>query len=232
MQSATPNGAILFLHGSGDTGENFQSWINSNKSFLTHFKSLGFIFSFPTAPLVPYTLNEGIKSNVWFDRIKLSIDAPEDMIGIQNSISKIDQIIDSFIMQNITLKNIFVFGMSMGGHMALQILNRSKYSHSLGGIVALSCFISKNSTYWDEMTLKIASSFPPLLMCHGNRDTLVLHDWGVFTSSKLKSMGISIQFHTIDRLTHDISYEELELIKKWIDTLYTNNTTSNVCTDS
>ena len=226
MQFVSPSkGAIVFLHGSGDTGVGFESWINLNKSVLLHFQALGFATSFPTAPFVPYTLNDGMKSNVWFDRTELSINSPEDLVGVQKSMETIDAIIDGFIEQGIESKNIFVFGMSMGGHMALQVLNRSRYANTLGGIVALSCYVSNNSSYWTELKNKLESNFhfPPLLMCHGDRDALVLYDWGVVTSRRLKEMGIRVQFHSIPGLYHDISYKELELIKQWVDGIYHSN---------
>lgn len=58
---------VLFLHGSGGTGPTFRQWVDSIvpiKDFIPDHAAV----LFPTAPLRPYTLMQGMNSNVWFDR--------------------------------------------------------------------------------------------------------------------------------------------------------------------
>lgn len=210
---------IVFIHGSGDQGESFRQWIQIHPTFLDFFEQNGAIYRFPSAPLRRYSLQGGEKCHVWHDRVELSLNAEEDLFGIDQSIRQIEENIDSLIRENIPLESIFVFGMSMGGHMALQILNRSRYGSSLAGIIALSCFLSSNSPIWDDLVRRKCADerMPPIMMAHGTKDYLIPYDWGLATSNRLKEVGFDLSFTTIQGMGHDIVRDELEIIKCWID---------------
>ena len=60
------------------------------------------------------------------------------------------------------------------------------------------------------------SSLVPLFQTHGQKDTLVMYEWGENTFQKLKSLGVEGHFHTYPHLHHEMNREELELLKQWI----------------
>jgi phospholipase/carboxylesterase len=112
---------IVFLHGSGDTGKGLHQWIqNCNPDFLAKLNGLKFKYRFPSAKPIPYTLSYHYPSTVWHDRVALTLDAPEDTEGVLRSVAFLDAEIEQLILEGVPVEKIFIFGMSMGGHMALQ----------------------------------------------------------------------------------------------------------------
>jgi len=64
--------ALLFLHGSGDSGAGVQAWLQYASTGCGDFeKSMaeqGIAVVFPSAPPRPYSMLGGANSTVWFDR--------------------------------------------------------------------------------------------------------------------------------------------------------------------
>lgn len=211
--------AIIFLHGSGDTGSGFQDWIvQTDATFLNRLSRQGFSFQFPTASARPYSLAGGAVSSVWHDRKELSPFGVEDTDGLISSIAKIDDDVESIIQSGIDAKNVFIFGMSMGGHLALQMSVHSKFRGDIGGIVALSCFIGASSQAWDLLQTRLdeGARIPPIRMFHGGADSMVRSDWGEATAHRLQSLGLDVSF-TIERgLGHSICDSELRETEEWI----------------
>jgi predicted esterase len=54
-------------------------------------------------------------------------------------------------------------------------------------------------------------------MCHGNRDTLVPHEWGEHTFKRLERLGVDGEFHTISNALHEMKEKELKQLYKWIN---------------
>lgn len=216
---ASPLG-IVFLHGSGDSGEGFREWLESYDSFkLSKLDALNIKYRFPSASAKPYTLNGGYYSNVWHDRSELELCCHEDLVGIKHSMALIDEEIDSLIhIDGIPCSNIFIWGLSMGGHMALQAISLSKHSAELAGIIGLSCFLSTSSHIWsmNHSDTNGAKRIPPIKMIHGEADDLIPCEWGRTTSKLLADNGLDVTFSTIPNLRHDLSDEEVADVMKWI----------------
>jgi hypothetical protein len=59
---------------------------------------------------------------------------------------------------------------------------------------------------------------PPLFICHGDRDTLVPHEWGQHTFNRLlKQLGVHGEFHTIHNTLHEMKEKEVRQLYDWID---------------
>lgn len=236
-KNGTPRAGIVFLHGSGCSGEGFCEWIENTHDILSRFEQSGIKFKFPSAPLRRYTLAGGERLAVWHDRQFLSLSCPEDTDGVLDSIKIIDNSINELICEGVPENRIIIFGLSMGGHMALQAMVRSKYAVNLVCVVALSCFISEISPLWETMRKDISAStsadniasaradsptdptkavLAPLLMMHGTADSLIPEAWGCATSFKLKEHGVAVTYSTLQGLGHNMDYIELEYIYNWI----------------
>lgn len=211
---------IVFLHGSGDSGPGFLEWLqHCDPALLETLKQRRISYRAPSAPSRPYTLAGGCRSTVWHDRYELALDCREDLQGIQASVDIIDECIESLVSsEGIPASNIFLWGMSMGGHMALQALALSKYSSELAGIVALSCFLSTTSHMWKVMGEKKGTiRIPPIKIVHGEADDLIPCVWGQATSDMLTNvLGLDVAFSTIPHLRHDLCFEEVADILAWI----------------
>ena len=57
---------------------------------------------------------------------------------------------------------------------------------------------------------------PELFQCHGSSDELVLHEWGEQTGALLRKAGMSVSFHTLPGLHHQLCAPELELLRAWL----------------
>jgi len=207
---AKPTGSLIFLHGSGSCGADMKEYVRflSGKLFFPHIRIL-----YPTARTRPYTLNQGEPSNVWFDRVKLAPDVPEHVDTIKETAQDILQMIEGEVKLGIPLKRIVVGGFSMGGAMALHI--GYKYTKDLAGVFALSSFLNEGSQVYKELEKK-PEGLPPLLMCHGGRDTVSFHEWGLNTFNNLQALGVQGRFESYNHLDHELSKKELVLLQEWL----------------
>jgi predicted esterase len=218
---------IVFLHGSGDSGSGFRMWIaGTHRTFFDSLSNKGVAqFSFPSAPERRYSLFGGEMANVWHDRKDLALTCPEDTEGVLQSVALVDQEIDRFLSQGVHPRRIFIFGLSMGGHLALQCMCYSKHRANLAGVVALSCFLSTSSPAWSLLAEQVkaeggakSKAIPPLCMMHGEADAMVPCKWGEVTSVRLAGeVGMRVKFQTIPALGHDLSESELQTALDWID---------------
>jgi len=121
QKSGKQKGVLVFLHGSGDNGPNFQKWVYmaSKGKFESTLANNGIAVVYPSAKCIPYTLAAGMKMSVWHDRTGLGPKFPEDTEGIRNSLRSLDK----NILNPLATKElpVVVGGFSQGGHMAMHV---------------------------------------------------------------------------------------------------------------
>ncbi|XP_075921253.1 lysophospholipase-like protein 1 isoform X2 [Petromyzon marinus] len=136
--------SVIFLHGSGDTGQGLQAWV---KSLLQKDLASPHIrVSYPTAPFQPYTANNGEKRHVWYDRYKISWDVPEHEASIDAACRSLDEVIEKVVQSGISKNRIVIGGFSMGGAMAMLLTYR--FHRDVAGVFALSSFLNKGSSVY------------------------------------------------------------------------------------
>ncbi|XP_030013072.1 lysophospholipase-like protein 1 [Sphaeramia orbicularis] len=206
--------SVIFLHGSGDTGQGVRAWVRDvmvPDLAFTHIRVI-----YPTAPARPYTPMRGALSNVWFDRHKISRDCPEHLESIDAMCSTLGTIIQDEVNAGVPKHRMIIGGFSMGGAMALHLACR--FHPDVAGVFALSSFLNKDSVAFQavEDRARAGLSLPELFQCHGTSDDLVLHQWGQDTSTLLKKVGMSTTFHSFPGLYHQLCQPEMELLHSWI----------------
>ncbi|XP_066991703.2 lysophospholipase-like protein 1 isoform X2 [Anabrus simplex] len=169
----------------------------------------------PTAPIRPYTPLGGQRSHVWFDRLQISPDVPEDLTTIDSMAQELSVLVNKEVEQGIPLNRIIVGGFSMGGAMAMHLAYRSL--PQLCGVFALSSFLNHNSSVYEALQTKTTQEIPPLLMCHGDQDGLVSDEWGSQTANILRKLGVDVQFHIIKDAEHELTKRELLQLMDWIN---------------
>ncbi|CAH2005139.1 unnamed protein product [Acanthoscelides obtectus] len=202
-------GSVIFLHGSGDTGQGFLNWVKflmGSDFGLPHIN-----FYFPTAPLRPYTPLGGSTSNVWFDRYNITPDVPEHIQTLEAIGQEMKGLIGKVADSGVPLNRIVIGGFSMGGALALHTAYR--FSPGLAGAFALSSFLNNNSVLYSNVKTRDT----PLYMCHGDRDTLVPISWGQNTFQDLTKLGIKGEFTPIKNTLHEIKQKEIEDLFRWIE---------------
>ncbi|KAM8814937.1 lysophospholipase-like protein 1 [Rhynchonycteris naso] len=211
--SGRHSASLIFLHGSGDSGQGLRRWIKLVLNQDLTFQHIKIIY--PTAPPRPYTPMKGRISNVWFDRFKVSNDCPEHLESIDAMCHVLTNLIDGEVKSGIKKNRILVGGFSMGGCMAMHLAYRSY--QDMAGVFALSSFLNKTSAVYQALQQRSGSDkLPELFQCHGTADQLVLHAWGQETNLKLQSLGVSAQFHSVPGLYHGLTAGELESLRSWI----------------
>ncbi|XP_019372012.1 PREDICTED: lysophospholipase-like protein 1 [Gavialis gangeticus] len=203
--------SVIFLHGSGDTGQGVRAWIKQVLSQDLAFQHIKVIY--PTAPARPYTPMKGALSTVWFDRYKISNDCPEHIETIDSMCKLLTELIDEEIKNGIRKDRILLGGFSMGGCMAMHLAYR--YHQDVAGVFALSSFLNKTSLVYQALH-KNESILPELFQCHGTIDELVLYSWGEETNKTLKSLGVTASFLSFPNLYHELKKDELEELRNWI----------------
>uniref|UniRef100_A0A8D1HV72 Lysophospholipase-like protein 1 n=1 Tax=Sus scrofa TaxID=9823 RepID=A0A8D1HV72_PIG len=178
--------SLIFLHGSGDSGQGLRTWIKQVLNQDLTFQHIKVIY--PTAPPRPYTPLKGGISNVWFDRFKISNDCPEHLESIDVTCQVLTDLINDEVKSGIRKNRILIGGFSMGGCMAMHLAFRNH--QDVAGVFALSSFLNTASAVYQALQ-QSDGLLPELFQCHGTADELVLHAWGEETNSTLTSLGVT-----------------------------------------
>ncbi|XP_066254939.1 lysophospholipase-like protein 1 [Euwallacea similis] len=206
--SKVASASVIFLHGSGDTGQGFLNWV---KFLIGDFKSPHTSFYFPTAPLRPYTPLKGESSYVWFDRYSITPDVPEHIETLNDAGEQIKLLVDDIVASGVPLNRIIIGGFSMGGALALH--SAFRYAPGLGAVFALSSFLNKNSAVYSELRAEST----PLYMAHGERDTMVPISWAKKSFEELTKLNVKGEFISLGYTLHEIKKSELQGLFRWIE---------------
>ncbi|XP_059921173.1 lysophospholipase-like protein 1 [Gadus macrocephalus] len=206
--------SIIFLHGSGDTGQGLRGWVRDVAVPDLAFGHIRVVY--PTAPARPYTPMRGALSTVWFDRHKISRDSPEHLESVNAVCGALGRVIEEEVKAGVPKHRMIIGGFSMGGAMALHLACR--YHPEVAGVFALSSFLNKDSVAYKavEERARVGGGLPELLQCHGTSDDLVLHQWGEDTAALLKKAGMASTFHSFPGLHHQLCQPEVELLRSWV----------------
>mmetsp|Transcript_52301 Transcript_52301/g.124783 ORF Transcript_52301/g.124783 Transcript_52301/m.124783 type:complete len:229 (+) Transcript_52301:108-794(+) len=210
---------LVFLHGSGDSGEGIEMWLTqaSSGKFNTFLAEGGVVAVYPNAPVVPYSLMGGQPLAVWFDRIGMKYEAPEDQAGITRSVSQVDAEIDRLVALGIPENRIAVAGFSMGGCLALHVgYGAGKYSGKLGAVACMSSFLPEDSLL--DKGIAKSESLPPLFMAHGAADPMIRLEWAKSTRGRLEAAGVPVPTEVLvfQGLMHSMCESELDQLGEFL----------------
>ncbi|KAJ8411540.1 hypothetical protein AAFF_G00163480 [Aldrovandia affinis] len=211
-QTGRHSASVIFLHGSGDTGQGLRAWVRDVLKQDLAFAHIRVIY--PTAPARPYTPMRGALSHVWFDRHKISADSAEHLDSIESMCGQLGAVVQDEVGAGIPKIRMIIGGFSMGGAMALHLAYR--YHPDVAGVFALSSFLNKDSVVYQVVRDGRGRPLPELFQSHGTADELVLHRWGEETGALLRGAGLDTSFHSVPGLNHELSRVELEGLRSWI----------------
>jgi phospholipase/carboxylesterase len=205
--SAATDTLVIWLHGLGADGHDFEGLVPELK--LPADSRLNFIF--PHAPYRPITLNNGYVMRGWYDIPSLEFDHDQDELGIRESAELLAQLIEQQVAAGIAPENIILAGFSQGGAMALH--TGLRYGRTLGGIIALSCYLPLAQTLQAEC--QQANAQTPIFMAHGLEDEIVRYQYGVKTRNILEQAGYPVDWHDYS-MGHSVCGEEIRHIRGWL----------------
>ena len=126
-------GAVVWLHGLGDSGRGWSDLAGRYAGPLPGVK-----WAFPDAPAQPVSCNGGHIMPSWFDLAEIPIapGGPHDEASFSDAVRSIHRMLDAEVARGTPSEKIIVGGFSQGGALALRSVLH--YPKKLGGCVVLS----------------------------------------------------------------------------------------------
>ncbi|HEX4049650.1 MAG TPA: dienelactone hydrolase family protein [Steroidobacteraceae bacterium] len=204
---SSPSAAVIWLHGLGADGHDFEPIVPD----LVARGERALRFIFPHAPVRPVTLNGGLPMRAWYDLLGLHRGAEQDEVGLRTSETRVQGLIRAQQSQGIGASRIVLAGFSQGGAMALY--SALRYPERLAGIVGLSCYLPMAETLSSERHL--ANEATPILLAHGEYDSIVDPAHGEATRTALEAAGYRVEWHSY-AMAHAVCREEVAAIAAFL----------------
>ena len=132
---AEHTGAVIWLHGLGDSGYGFR-FLRDEMALASRAPHTRWIL--PEAPQLPITAAGGQRLRAWFDVSSMPVKPtePDDRPSFSASIASVHALIDAEVAKGTASEDIVLGGFSQGGAMAL--LAGYSYAKRLAGVACLS----------------------------------------------------------------------------------------------
>lgn len=205
--SPNPDAAVIWLHGLGADGHDFESIVPE----LRLPDALKIRFIFPHAPKQPVTINGGYVMRAWYDIAGDNILAGEDEAGIRESGKKIFELIEAEKKKGISTERIILAGFSQGG--AMTLFAGLRYSKKLAGLLVLSAYLPLAEKLTSEMTE--VNSKTSIFMAHGKQDQVVPFEGARISKEFLVKRGVPVEWHEYP-MPHSLCAQEISDITAWI----------------
>jgi phospholipase/carboxylesterase len=202
-----PNAAVIWLHGLGADGHDFEPIVPE----LVSRGARAWRFVFPNAPVRPVTLNNGMRMRAWYDIVGLDRRAAEDVAGFKDSDTKVRELIAREVGRGIPAHRIVLAGFSQGG--AVSLYSAPRLAEKLAGVMALSCYLPRESTFDAERAH--ANDATPIFMAHGQADGTVPMMLGVKSRDSLMARGYPVEWHEYP-MAHAVCAEEVADIRQFL----------------
>ena len=197
--------SVIWLHGLGADGNDFAPIVPQLNLSL----DFGVRFIFPHAPAIPVTINSGYVMPAWYDIKQVDVDRHVDNEQLQESASRIHDLIDREIERGIQSTRIIVAGFSQGGAVSFEAA--LSYEQPLAGIMALSTYFATVGT----IKINAIQQSIPILICHGEHDPVVSEALGKRSRASLEKLGFDPEYHSYP-IEHSVCPQEIEDIGTWI----------------
>jgi phospholipase/carboxylesterase len=205
--AANPNAAVIWLHGLGADGHDFEPIVPE----IVRRGERAWRFVFPNAPVRPVTINGGMAMRAWYDLRGLDRRAAEDVAGFRDTDTQIRQLIAREGERGIPMNRIVLAGFSQGGAVSLYTVPR--LPEKLAGVLALSCYLPREGTFSDERAP--ANDATPIFMAHGQWDNVLPMSLGVLSRDFLRTRGYAVEWHEYP-MAHAVCAAEIADIREFL----------------
>lgn len=202
-----PRASILILHGLGADGRDFVPVAEH-----LDLSSVGPVrFVFPSAPVIPVTINGGYAMPAWYDILGADLIARQDEAGMRRTQAAIEQLIAREVERGIPAGRIVLAGFSQGCAMALH--TGLRHRERLAGIAGLSGYLPLA----DKLALERspANFDVPVFLAHGLDDDVVVIERATRSRDQLTSLGYAVQWHDY-AMAHSVCPEEIADLQQWL----------------
>jgi phospholipase/carboxylesterase len=205
--SASVDASVIWLHGLGADGHDFEPIVPHLGSALTERTR----FVFPHAPMRPVTINGGYVMRAWYDVVDADIARRADAAGVHESEEILRGYIEAQVASGIPSERIVVAGFSQGGAIALH--SGLRYPQRLAGVLGISSYLPLPSEIAEGRAQ--ANAATPMFMAHGTQDAVIPVAAGEQSRDFLKDLHYDIEWHTYP-IPHSVCLEEIEDISRWL----------------
>jgi phospholipase/carboxylesterase len=205
--AAKPNAAVIWLHGLGADGHDFEPVVPE----IVQRGERAWRFVFPNAPVRPVTINGGMRMRAWYDIRGLDRRAVEDAAGFRDTDAQIRQLIAGQGERGIPAQRIVLAGFSQGG--AASLYTAPRYAERLAGVMALSCYLPLASSFDEERAP--ANDGTPIFMAHGVADATLPITMGVESRDFLERQGYTVEWHDYP-MAHAVCPAEIADIRDFL----------------
>ena len=205
--AAKPNAAVIWLHGLGADGHDFEPIVPE----IVRPRERAWRFVFPHAPVRPVTINGGMSMRAWYDLKGLDRRAPEDVSGFRDTDVRIRQLIAREGERGIAANRIVLAGFSQGA--AVSLYTAPRFAEGLAGIMALSGYLPGEGTFHAERSP--SNNTTPIFMAHGRADNVLPMSLGVQSRDFLNAEGYSVEWHDYP-MAHAVCAEEVADIREFL----------------
>ncbi len=205
--AAKPNAAVIWLHGLGADGHDFEPIVPE----IVRPGERAWRFVFPHAPVRPVTINGGMSMRAWYDLKGMDRRAAEDIAGFRDTDARIRHLIAQEGKRGIAPNRIVLAGFSQGG--AVSLYTVARFPEKLAGVLALSCYLPAESTFEAERVP--ANDSTPIFMAHGQGDTVLPMSLGTQSRDYLKEEGYSVEWHDYP-MAHAVCAAEIADIREYL----------------
>lgn len=196
----SPDAAVIWMHGLGDDGRGWSEVVPS----LRLPAELAIRFIFPHAPVMPVTINNGMRMRAWYDIRQANFNDRADLDGVRRSRGLVDVLLAREASRGIAMRRTLLAGFSQGGAIALYAGLR--LPERLAGIVALSTYLIAGDRLDAEASA--ANRDVPIFMAHGLHDPVVQFAWAERSRDRLKDGGWPVEWHAYP-MEHAAVLEEI-----------------------
>ena len=194
-----PDAAIIWMHGLGDDGAGWSQVVPA----LGLPPDLAIRFIFPHAPVMPVTINNGMRMRAWYDIRQANLNDRADLDGVRRSKAHVDALLAREAERGVAPGRTILAGFSQGGAIALYAGLRCK--ERLAGIVALSTYLIGTERLASEAS---ANRDVPIFMAHGTYDQVVQFPWAEHSRDALVAGGWRVEWHAYP-IEHSAAIEEI-----------------------
>ncbi|MEE2613211.1 MAG: carboxylesterase [Acidobacteriota bacterium] len=198
--------SVIWMHGLGADGHDFASLPLQ----LGVSPDLAVRYVFPHAPVIPVTLNMGMRMRAWYDIVSLDARG-QDETGIRRSAASIEDLIAREVDRGVPSSRIVLAGFSQGAAMAL--FTGLRHAAPLAGILALSGYLPLHESLPTEASA--ASQQVEILQAHGQHDDVVPYHLGHGSAELLRAAGYDVEWHEY-AMAHQVCPEEVQEIGRWL----------------
>ena len=202
-----PVATIIILHGLGADGGDFVPI--ARELDLSPVGPVRYVF--PSAPVMPVTINGGYEMPAWYDILGADLTQRQDEVGLRRSQASVEALIEREKSRGIPARRIVVAGFSQGCAMAL--MTGLRHRERLAGILGMSGYLPLADKAAAERSA--ANADVPIFLAHGTRDPVGALERATASRDALRALGYTVEWHDY-LMEHSVCAEEIADMQTWL----------------